>query len=322
MNRRAFIAAISLTSVAKLLSVGAAAVRTDARIAWLMSAAVPSDLESFRRGLREAGWIEGENTIVEQRYAEGKLERLPGLAADLARLKVDVFVTAGTAATIAARNATSSIPVVFVSSDPVGKGWVPSLSRPGMRMTGISTQADELHLKMLELLHEAFPRVTRVGVFHTSLSSQLQFLREMEPAGRALSVELVPLPVDTPADIDRASAMIVKERMGALLPLSNPRFNAERQRFVALAARLRLPAMYEHRDFVQSGGLMSYGPDLREVFRRAAALVDKILKGASPSDLPVEQPTKFELVINLQTAKALGLTIPQSLLVRADQILQ
>ena len=321
MERRAFIAALSLVSLAAPFSARGDK-RAQARIGWLMSASVPSDLEFFRRGLRELGWIEGENTIIDQRYADGQTERLPSLAAELARLKADVFVTAGTLSTVAARDATGSVPVVFVTSDPVGKGWIQSLAHPGGRMTGVSTQNDELNLKMLEVLREAFPRITRVGVFHAYLSSQLRFLRELESAARALSVQLVPLPVAKPADIDRSSSIIVREHVDGLLPVSNPVFNAERQRFIALAAKLRLPAVYEHRDFVQAGGLMSYGANLSDVFARVAYLVDKILKGASPSDLPVEQPTRFELVVNTKTARALGLTIAQSILARADQVIE
>ena len=321
MDRRAFIATVSLSSVVAWLKTDAKAA-PQARVAWLMPAAVPSDLEYFRRGLRDLGWTEGERLIIEQRYADGKPERLPQLAADLARLKVDVFVTAGSQATDAARGVPQSVPVVFVSTDPAGKGWIKSLSHPGGKLTGVSMQNDELHLKMLEVLHEAFPRIRRVGIFHAPTPWQLRFLREMQPAAQALSVQLVPLPVNSPDDIDRSSAVVAKERVGGLLTMSNPSFNAERRRFIDLAARLRLPAVYEHRDFVQAGGLLSYGPDLSEVFRRAAALVDKILKGVKPEDLPVEQPTKFELAINLKTARTVGLTIPQSLLVRADEIIQ
>jgi putative ABC transport system substrate-binding protein len=279
-------------------------------------------IDVFRQRLRDLGWVEGENAVIEQRYAEGSPERFPDLAADLVRLKVDVFVTAGNNATVAARDATGSVPVVFVATDPVGRGWAASLARPGGRLTGIDSQSDLLNSKMLEVLRDAFPRLRRVGVFYQSTPTLRRALKEVESAARGLSIQIVPVEVGSADDIDRTAAPLAAKRVDAILPLSNPFFDAERARLVSLATKLRVPAVYEHRAFVEAGGLMSYGVDLGEVFRRMAAYVDKILRGTRPADLPIERPTKFELVINLQTAKALGLTIPQSLLIRADEVIQ
>ena len=323
MNRRAFLAALGGSFLAAPLAAEAPPAGT-VRIGWLAPARVPSDVATFRGQLRDLGWIEGKNMSTEERYSEGKSERLPSLAADLVRLKVDVIVAISTLATAAAQQATGSIPVVFVAgSDPVERGFVASFGRPGGNLTGIASLNNEmLNAKMLEVLRSAVPRITRVGVFLQPTLTQRQSMTAVAAAARALSVQLVPIEVRGAGDIDHSAATLAKERVHAFLVLSNPFFHAEKERFVKLATAMRLPAIYEQRGFVESGGLMSYGFDLREVFGRLAVMVDKILKGAKPGDLPVEQPTKFELVINAKTAKALGLTIPPSLLVRTDEVIQ
>jgi putative ABC transport system substrate-binding protein len=323
VNRRAFLTALGGSLLAAPLAAEAQHA-SRVRIGWLAVARVPSDVATFRERLRALGWVEGENVSTEERYSEGKSERAPSLAADLVRAKVDVIVAIGTGATAAAQQATASIPVVFVvGTDPVERGFVASFGRPGGNLTGIATLGNEmLNVKMLEVLRNAVPGITRVGVFHQPNLIQRQAMTVVSAGARALSVQLVPIEVRSAGDIDRASATLAQERVHALLVLSNPFFHAEKDRFVKLAATMRLPAIYEYRGFVESGGLMSYGSDLREVFGRLAIMVDKVLKGTKPGDLPVEQPTRIELVINAKTAKALGLTIPPSLLQRADQVIE
>ena len=279
--------------------------------------------EVFRQRLRERGWVEGDNLVIEWREAGGKPERLPGLAADLLKAKVDVIVTPGTAPTKAAQSATSSLPIVFVSGDAVGQGFVAGLARPGRNLTGVEVLSSELAVKRLELLRETFPKIASLAViYHAGTAAHQTFLTQLEPAARALSIQVRRVGVRSADDIDRADAAISGERVNALFPLSSPLFTVERQRLADLAARLRLPAIYEHREYVDAGGLMSYGPNFEDMFRLAAVYVDKILKGARPADLPVEQPTKFELVINERTAKALGVAIPASVLLRADEVIQ
>ena len=279
--------------------------------------------EVFRQRLRERGWTEGDNLVIEWREAGGKPERLPGLAAGLLKAKVDVIVTPGTVPTKAAQSATSSVPIVFVSGDAVGQGFVASLARPGRNLTGIEVLSSELAVKRLELLRETFPKVGSLAViYHAATAAHQTFLKELEPAARALSIQVRRVGVRSAEDIDRADATISGERVNALFPLSSPLFTVERQRLVDLAARLRLPAIYEHREYVDAGGLMSYGPNFEDMFRLAAVYVDKILRGARPADLPVEQPTKFELVINEKTAATLGVAIAPSMLLRADDIIR
>ena len=282
---------------------------------------------AFREGLREHGHIEGQTITIEWRFADGSRERLPDLAAELVRLKVDVIFTETTPAARAATQATTTIPIVFNPiSDPVGEGFVANLARPGGNVTGLTQVSRELSGKRLELLTGAVPRVTRVGVLsHSGVPSERSvrvMLEETEAAARTLGVQLRHLEVQGPRDLDRTFAAISREKVGALMVLPSPMFFSERRLIVDLATKNRLPAMFFLREFAEAGGLMSYGPNFPELWRRAATYVDKILKGAKPADLPVEQPTKFELVINLKTAKALGLTIPQSVLVRADQIIE
>ncbi len=281
-------------------------------------------LEAFREGLRELGWVEGKNIAIEYRSAEGRPERLPTLAAELVRLKVDVIVASNPQATKAAQQATGTIPIVMGAvGDPVAVGFVPGLARPGGNITGPSMMMPELVGKQLELLKEVVPRVSRVAVLwnpaHPTGAPQL---REAEGAARALRVRLQPLDARGPSEIDSAFAAMIRGRAGGLLVLVDSMLFSHRTRVADLAAKSRLPAMYGFRDFVDAGGLMSYSANLADMYRRAAAYVDKILKGAKPADLPVEQPTRFELVINLKTAKVLALTIPQSVLIRADQVIQ
>ncbi len=296
------------------------------RIGILRPGAPPDPyVEAFREGLRELGYVEGQSIAIEYRWAEGKLERLPDLAADLARLKVDVIVTATTPGVQAARRATSTIPIVMAAvGDPVGTGLIASLARPGGNITGLSLLSPELSGKRLELLKEAVHKLSPVAVLWNSASpAMILSFRETQTAAQVLGVSLQSWEVQgDPQDFARAFSMVSKERPHALLVVLDPFTILHRSRIVELAAKHRLPAMYEIRAFVEAGGLMSYGPSVPDMYRRAATYVDKILKGAKPADLPVEQPTKFELVINLKTAKALGLTIPPSVLIRADEVIQ
>ncbi|HEV2056810.1 MAG TPA: ABC transporter substrate-binding protein [Methylomirabilota bacterium] len=283
-------------------------------------------LDAFRQGLRELGWVEGQNIVIDYRYAEGRFDRLPDLAAELVRLKVDIIVAQPLPAAAAAKNATETIPIVMISggADPVGLGLIATLARPGGNVTGSSYSAgQEIGGKQLELLKKTVPKVRRVAILSNPANpGHPPMVGELNVAARSLGVQLQLLEVRGPNEFDGAFAAMATERAGALLVLSDGMFNLHRTRLADLAARSRLPAAYGVREFVDAGGLMSYGPSLRDLYRRSAAYVDKILKGAKPADLPVEQPTKFELVINLKTAKALGLTIPPSLLQRADELIQ
>jgi putative ABC transport system substrate-binding protein len=301
-----------------------------ARIGYLTGnlASAPHLPEAFRQGLRDLGYVEGRNVVIEYRDAEGKPERLPALAAELVALKVDVIVAAeGTPPALAATQATRTLPIVFTTvGDPVTSGLVTSLARPGGNVTGLSLLFPELVGKGLEHLKQAVPGVSRVAVLlqpgAVPERTYKDILKEAEAAARTLGVRLQVVEARGPADIDRAFSDMARARAGALTVLSTPMFASERRRLVDLAAKNRLPTVFSFRVYVDAGGLMSYGPNTTDLFRRAATYVDKILKGAKPADLPVEQPTKFELVINLKTAKALGLTIPPSLLGRADEIIQ
>jgi ABC-type uncharacterized transport system substrate-binding protein len=280
--------------------------------------------EAFRQGLRDLGYVEGQNIVIEHRWGEGKVERYPALAAELVSLQVDCLVTAGTQASQAAKHATATIPIVMVAaSDPVGTGLVTSLARPGGNITGLAFMNPELSGKRLELLQEAVPRLSRVAIlWHGGHPAALLALHEMEAAGRGLRVPLQALEVRGPNDFEQAFAAATREGAEALIMLPSVFFAAERRRIVDLVTESRLPAIFPVREDAEAGGLMSYGPNLRESFRRAATYVDKILKGTKPTDLPVEQPMTFELVINLKTAKALGLTIPPVLRFRADEVIQ
>ena len=291
------------------------------RVGWLAPAPLPTTLGAFRDGLRAFGYVEGNNLVIEPRYAEGKAERLAGLVAELVSAHVDVIVTTGNQATRAAKAMAGSTPVVFVAGNPVESGLVASLARPGGTMTGLNTLPRELDAKRLELLREAFPKVSRVAIlFETQHLARA--IPQVEAAARSLGVQVTRLEEIRDADdIERVLEAVGKTRAGALMPLSSALFHGERHRIVNLVAKHRLPAIYEHRDFVEAGGVLSYGPDIIFLNRRVAAYVDKIFKGARPADLPVEDPTKFELVVNRKTARALALTIPQPVLLRADQII-
>jgi putative ABC transport system substrate-binding protein len=268
--------------------------------------------------------MEGRNVVIEYRSAEGKPERYPALAAELVALKVDVIVAGNTLTALAAKQATRTLPIVFVAADAVGSGLVTSLARPGGNITGLSALIPELVGKCLEQLTQAVPGISRVGVLWQpggqDERTEKDMLKRAEVAAQALGVRLQFVEARGPAEIDRAFSDMTRARVGALTVLTSVMFVIEQRRLVDLAAKNRLPAVYSLRDFVDAGGLMSYGPNGPDLFRRAATYVDKILKGAKPAELPVEQPTKFELVINLKTAKALGLTIPPSLLQRAEVI--
>jgi len=281
---------------------------------------------AFLQGLRDLGYVEGRNVVIEYRSAEGKLERLRALAAELVALKVDVIVTGGgTPTALAAKEATRTLPIVFTSAtDPVTDGLVTSLAHPGGNVTGLSNLAPELVGKCLEQLKEAVPQVSLVAVLWQpgAVGGRTDMLKPAEVAARALGVRVQFVEARGPADFDRAFSDMTRARAGALAVLGSAIFNSERRRLVDLAAKHRLPTVYTSRDFVDAGGLMTYGVNLADLFRRAAAYVDKTLKGTKPGDLPVEQPTKFELMINLKTAKALGLTISPSLLQRADEVIE
>jgi putative ABC transport system substrate-binding protein len=329
MDRREFIGTLAGGLVVAPFAAEAQQAAKVARIGFLTLNLAPNLhlREAFLQGLRDLGYVEGRNVEIEYRDAEGRPERLPALAAELVALKVDVILAGGTPQALAAKQATRTLPIVFTAApDPVTDGLVTSLARPGGNVTGLSNIAPELVGKRLELLKQAVPGVSRVAVlWHpggTGERTEKDMLKGAEVAARALGVRLQFLEARGPADFDRAFSDMTRARAGALTSLGGTMFFNERRRLVDLAAKNRLPAVYPQREFVDAGGLMAYGPNIADVFRRAATYVDKILKGTKPGDLPVEQPTKFELVINLKTAKALGLTIPQSLLGRADQVIQ
>jgi ABC-type uncharacterized transport system substrate-binding protein len=330
VNRRAFVTGLGAVLAAPL-AVEAQPAATVARIGYLSPSgnrAFPEVTEAFRQGLRDLGYVEGRNIAIEYRSAEGKPERLRHLAAELVALKVDVIVTAaGTRAALVAKRATSTIPIVFIAAgDPVASGLVTSLARPGGNVTGVSLLFTELVGKCLEQLKQAVPGVGSGAVLwqpgEAPERSEKAILKEADAAARALGVHAHFLETRSPSNIDRAFSEVTRARVGAVAVLSTPMFARERGRLVELAARHRLPTVFSFSGYVEAGGLMSYGPDLPDVSRRGATYVDKILKGAQPRDLPIEQPTKFELVINLKTAKALGLTIPPTLLLRADQVIK
>jgi ABC-type uncharacterized transport system substrate-binding protein len=294
----------------------------------ILSASAPSlnpdRTEAFRQGLRELGYMEGKDIVIEYRYAEGKFDRLPALAAELVRLKVDVIVTRGAAPTRSAKEVSNTIPIVMSSGgDPVSDGFVASLARPGGNVTGLSTLAPEISGKQLELLKEIVPRLSRVAVVGTStIPGHAQSLREIELAAGAFKVQLQYLDVLGPKDIETAFRAASKGRAEALLVLGGSVLASQRTHILESAVKQRLPAIYAARQSVDDGGLMSYGVNLTDLDRRAATYVDKILKGRKPADLPVEQPIKFELIINLKAAKQIGLVIPPNVLARADKVIR
>ena len=279
---------------------------------------------AFRQGLHDLGYTEGQNILIEFRWAEGRYDRLPEFAAELVRLKVDVLLTAGTPGALAAKQETQTTPIVMaVSGDAVGTGLVQGLARPGGNITGLTRMTRELDGKRLELLKEIVPRLSRVAILLNPANpiSALGW-KEALAGAETLRLKLEPVEVKAPEEFDAAFAAIAKQRPGALFIIADQFLLASRIQIVDLAARRSLPAIYPYREFVDAGGLISYAPNYPAMFRRAAAYVDKILKGTKPEELPVEEPTKFELVVNLKTAKALGITIPQSVLVRADEVIQ
>jgi len=325
MDRRRFL----LTSLAGIFAAPLAAQGQQAgglhQIGYLSFSTSSGPLDGFRQGLRELGWVEQQNIAIDYRFAEGRLDRLPDLAAELVRRKVDIIVTVATPAAAAAKNATGTIPIVMVGiGDPVGQGLIASLARPGGNVTGLSFSVGvETYGKGLELLKESVPKLRRVAILSNPANpSQAPAMSNVKAAARSLGLRPQLLEARGPQDFDGAFAAMAKEGAGALLVVADSMFVLHRTRLADLAARSRLPAAHAFRENVEAGALMSYGPSLPDLGRRAATFVDKIFKGAKPADLPVEQPTKFELVINLKTAKALGLPIPPSLLARADQVIE
>ncbi len=327
MERRAFVLTVGIGLLAAPLSLAAQQPQRVPRVGYLFSF-TPAEgrhlWEACRQGLRELGYVEGQNIVLEPRWADGRHERLPELAADLVRLKVDVLVSAATPASQAAKAATSSIPIVIVAvGEPVKTGLVASLARPGGNVTGLSLLTTELSGKRLELLADIVRNIPRVAaLMNPDNPITAVFLAETRDAARRLGVQLQPLQARNPGEIEQAFNTATMERAGALIVFDDPVIWSYRAQIVAHAAKRRLPVMYGFRDFVDEGGLMSYGPDRVNHYRRTAIYVDKILRGARPADLPVEQPTKFELIVNVTTAKALGLTIPPSLLLRVDQVIE
>jgi putative ABC transport system substrate-binding protein len=329
VERRAFVGALTGGLLTAPLAAEGQQPQRVPRIGYLHPnlAASPHLAGAFRQGLRDLGYVENRNVVIEYRDAEGKFERLPAGAAELVALKVDVIVASGTLAALAAKHATGSIPIVFPTvGDPVTDGLVISLGRPGGNVTGLSNLTPELVGKCLELLKQAIPAVSQVAILwqpNGFVERTRQDVRKRsELAGRGLGMRLQFVEARAPEDFERAFSDMTRARVGAAIAVTTAMFVQQRRRLVDLAAKFRVPAVYGSRESVDVGGLMSYGPNLADSFQRAATYVDKILKGAKPGDLPVEQPTKFELVINLKTAKALGLTVPPSLLAIADELIQ
>jgi ABC-type uncharacterized transport system substrate-binding protein len=330
MDRRRFLLTSMAGAVAAPVAVQAQQPGKVYRLGYLslLSASNPfPPRAAFWQGMRDLGWVEGQNIAIEWRFAEGRAQRLPDLALELVRLRVDLIFTETTAAARAAKQSTTTIPIVFNAvADPLGDGLVANLARPGGNITGSSFLGAELASKRLELLKQAIPGLTRVGVLvHPGVPSEAtvkSILEDAKTAAQASGVRLQRFDAQGPNELDRAFAAMSREKVGGLILVPSGMFLDERRRIVDLAAKNRLPAMFFFREFAEAGGLVSYGPNFPELGRRAATYVDRILRGAKPADLPVEQPTKFELVINLKTAKALGLTLPPSLLARADQVIE
>jgi putative ABC transport system substrate-binding protein len=291
---------------------------------WDSPAVFPDAIEAFRQGLRDLGYVEGRTIAIEYRWAEGKPERMRELAEELVRLKVDVIVAPSSIYTEAARRATSTIPIIFMShADPIGSGHVASLARPGANVTGLSIMMTETNVKGLELLKEAVPGLARVAVlWDPATPSHGPGLKAIEAAGPVLGVRIQPVAVRSATEFDSAFSAIVRQRAGGVLVLSTPIFIAGAKRLAELALKHKLPSMFGPKHHVEAGGLMSYSPSRADLYRRGAVYVDKILKGAKPADLPVEQPMRFELVLNMKTAKALGITFPPTIMVRAEQVIQ
>lgn len=325
-DRRTFVA----VAVAAALAVPSAArsqqTRKPYRIGFLWDSPgmFPEALDAFRTALKESGWIEGQNIVIEFRWTDGRFERLSDMAADLARLKVDVIVAPSSIYTGAAKSATSTIPIVFLShADPIGSGHVSSLAHPGGNITGLSLMMTETNAKLLTLFKEAVPPLKRVSVIYDPATpSHAPGLKALRQTAPSLGVELHDVGVRTSQEFEEAFAAIDRKTSGGVLVLSTPLYIAEARRLADLAIKHRLPSMFGPRAHAEAGGLLSYGPDRADLWRRGASYVDRILKGGKPADLPVQQPTKFELVINLKTAKALGIRIPEAVLVRAETVIQ
>ena len=327
-NRRKLI--VALGAGALVTPIGSFAQTQPAKLyrIGLLSGHSPSDTalwhQAFRQGLRDLGWIEGKNISIEYRYAEGRSDRLPDLAADLVRLKVDVIVASVTPDALAAHKATRAIPIVIVAAgDPVVLGLAKSLARPGGNVTGLSPMTSELGGKRLELLKEMVPKLSRVAVLWNPQgpASSLGW-QDIQLPARQLEIQLHSLEVRSPRDFDKAFADAIRARAGALFVIPDPVITPNLKRIAGLAAKSSLPSIFHVSEFADAGGLVAYGPDRADMFRHAATFVDKILKGAKPGDLPVEQPTKFELVINMKTAKALGIKIPNSIMVQATKVIE
>jgi putative ABC transport system substrate-binding protein len=325
VTRRRFLLVLALPLAGRPLTASAQSGQRLPRIG-VLGEQTPSDLflAAFRGGLREAGYVEGQNIAVEYRYARGIVSAFSDLLGELIRAHVDVLVVGGTAAALAAKSQTTTIPIVFIlPGDPVGTGLVASLARPGGNATGMSTLLPELSLKHLELLRTVVPRLSRVAVLYNPLSSAAALaVSQTQEAARTLKVDLQILEVRRPPDLAAAFTALGAQRPDALLPLSDPVFGAGLSDLARLATQHHLPSIYVRKEYVDAGGLMSYGPSFPDNYRRAALYVDKILKGARPADLPVEQPSKIDLVINARTARTLGVTIPQTLRLQADQIIE
>jgi len=328
MRRREFITLIGGAAAPLLLWPLAARAQLVEKIytVGILSAAevTPTLNTAFVDALRELGWIEGKNVVFERRYAENRLERLPELAADLVRLKVDVIAASGTVAPLTAKQATTTIPIVMTAAgDPLGSGLVASLARPGGNVTGMSLMAPDLGGKRLELLKEVLPQLTRVAILWNAANpySALVF-KETQSAARTLGIELQSLEVRGPDDFDDTFEAARRQHPGALITVEDPLTVSHRKRIVDFASAQQLPSLHGVKEFVAAGGLISYGASLADLFRRAAYFIDKIFKGAKPGDMPVQQPTKFELVINLVAAKALGLEIPDKMLAIADEVIE
>jgi putative tryptophan/tyrosine transport system substrate-binding protein len=329
MQRRQFIALLggaTAASAAWPLAAGAQTPPKIPRVGYIVASsatAAEHNVGAFRQGLRELGYVEGQTIALEVRYGEGRSERIPELVAELVGLKMDVLVVASSVAALVANKASRTIPIVMVGADPVGLGLVASLGRPGGNVTGLSIFNEAISAKRLQFLKEFVPGLARVAVLRNpTVAADATFWQETEVAARTLGLALQPLDVRGPEDFEAAFASAKRGNAQALFAFDDNVTLAHRPRIVALAASSRLPAMYGFREFPDEGGLMSYGPSLADLFRRAATFVDKILKGAKPADLPVEQPTKFELVINRKTANALGLTVPATLLAQADEVIE
>jgi putative ABC transport system substrate-binding protein len=325
LHRNGFILTLALGILAAPLSEGAQQPAKVPRVGIVvLAASPPPSFKAFQQGLRELGYVEGQNIAIEYRFAQGRADRLPALVAELVNMKVDLILTQSTQTAVAAKNANQTIPIVMaVSSEPVAVGLVASLARPGGNVTGLALQLTELSGKRLQLLKEVVPKSTLVAVvWNPTNPAAAGFLEETAAAARSLNLRLQPVEARSPADLDAAFKAVTRARASAFISLGDGMLFDNRTRIVQFAAKSRLPAIYPERDFADAGGLMAYGPNLASNWRRAAAFVDKILKGAKPADLPVEQPMRFEFVINMKTAKALGVTFPPSILIRADQVIE